>query len=419
MHPRGLYGLCLVEALERFAYYGMLAVSGLYLNEHLRLSEGDAAAYYGTFLGLLYLAPLLGGLLADRGIGAARAALLGAPLLAAGYLGIAADRGPLLVGALAVLAIGHGLFKPALPVLVARLYARGDPRRDAAFVIFFIFINVGSFFAPLVAGWTRSTIGWSGPFGAAGLAMVASGLCLAVLYGRLTAGAVAPGPAPEAAPDRGAVAAPGRGGLLCAAIVAGAMISFVHHYTSTSVGLWARDHVDLTFWGVLEAPLSPTWLSGLSAVEDLLLIPVLLWLLARLRQRGQGSAAPALVGLGMVLTALSFALIATAAGITLPGERASPLWIIGALLLDGAAQTLIAPLLYSLLTQLAAPRWLGTTLGAWFLTTAVANKLSGEAGELWRQVPHWLFFGSLAAIAVAATVLWVTHMRRLQAAIAP
>lgn len=149
-HPRGLFVLFGTEAWERFSYYGMRALLVLYLTKNFKFSRADALEMYGIYTGLVYLTPLLGGYLADKILGRRKAVLIGGILMALGQ--IALTQPSLLHFALGLLIAGNGFFKPNISTMVGGLYREGDARRDGAFTIFYMGINLGALYSPLVCG---------------------------------------------------------------------------------------------------------------------------------------------------------------------------------------------------------------------------------------------------------------------------
>ena len=168
--PTGLYLLFGAEAFERFSYYGMRAILVLFLVKKLGFERADALALYGVYTGLVYLTPLLGGFLADRILGARKAVIIGGITMALGEIGLAFPS--LLYPSLALLILGNGFFKPNISTIVGGLYREGDPRRDGGFTIFYMGINLGAFFSPLVCGTLGEKFGWHYGFIAAGLGMI-------------------------------------------------------------------------------------------------------------------------------------------------------------------------------------------------------------------------------------------------------
>ncbi|MCX6273706.1 MAG: peptide MFS transporter [Bacteroidetes bacterium] len=163
-HPRGLYLLFFTEMWERFSYYGMRAIFILYMTKALFMSGADASNIYGSFTGLVYLTPLLGGYLADRYWGNRRSILYGGILMAIGQFLMFMSGSSVTDGVqnassistmwagLTFLIIGNGFFKPNISTMVGQLYPKGDHRIDGAFTIFYMGINLGAFFSPLICG---------------------------------------------------------------------------------------------------------------------------------------------------------------------------------------------------------------------------------------------------------------------------
>jgi POT family proton-dependent oligopeptide transporter len=180
-HPKGLFVLFFTEMWERFSYYGMRALLVYYMVRHLMLPHSQASEIYGLYTGLVYLTPLFGGILADRVIGQRRAVIVGAVLMAIGHFMMVWES--LFFPALAFLILGNGAFKPNISTQVGSLYAADDPRRDRAFSIFYVGINLGAFFSPLVCGTLGETYGWHYGFGAAGVGMI-TGLSVYLLGSR-------------------------------------------------------------------------------------------------------------------------------------------------------------------------------------------------------------------------------------------
>ena len=172
-HPKGLFALALANTGERFGYYTMLAVFALFLRENFGLAPGAAGAIYSTFLGLVYFMPFIGGILADK-FGFGKMVTIGISVMFLGYLLLSVPLGGdtiamvAMIAALLFISLGTGLFKGNLQVMVGNLY--DDPkyadRRDSAFSLFYMAINLGSLFAPTAAlsikAWAENSLGFSG-----------------------------------------------------------------------------------------------------------------------------------------------------------------------------------------------------------------------------------------------------------------
>ncbi|MFV0644583.1 MAG: peptide MFS transporter [Sphingomonadaceae bacterium] len=179
-HPKGLFILFFAEMWERFSYYGMRALLIFYLTKHWLFSDSEAGIIYGAYTALVYITPVLGGYLADKYIGQRKAVLYGAILLTFGHflMGFEGDGGQNAAAlnvfwlALAFIIVGSGFLKANISVIVGQLYPRTDKRRDPAYTIFYMGINLGAFLGSLLCGYIGETYGWSYGFGLAGIGML-------------------------------------------------------------------------------------------------------------------------------------------------------------------------------------------------------------------------------------------------------
>jgi POT family proton-dependent oligopeptide transporter len=191
-HPRGLAICFLTEMWERFSYYGMRALLIFYLTKHFLFSDQSAASIYAAYISLVYITPVVGGIVADRYLGSIKAVILGALLLVAGHLGMAIEgsqaietsiKGEIIVErdtfylqlfyfSLGLIIMGVGFLKANISTLVGSMYEREDPRRDGAFTLFYMGINAGSFLGAIICGFLLEYKGFSWGFGAAGIGML-------------------------------------------------------------------------------------------------------------------------------------------------------------------------------------------------------------------------------------------------------
>lgn len=192
-HPRGLLVCFLTELWERFSYYGMRALLILYLTKHFLFSDDKATHIFAAYSAMVYLMPVIGGILADRYLGARKAVIFGALLLVLGHCGMALEgpaaittasgvtRDPLYLQifyfSLALIIIGVGFLKANISTIVGSLYQQGDPRRDSGFTLFYMGINIGAFAATILCGWLGETYGWAYGFGLAGIGMLIGLAC--------------------------------------------------------------------------------------------------------------------------------------------------------------------------------------------------------------------------------------------------
>ncbi|HXX04970.1 MAG TPA: peptide MFS transporter, partial [Xanthobacteraceae bacterium] len=280
-HPKGLTFLFTTEMWERFSYYGMRSLLILYMTKYVLLpghagnvlglagvksaletifgplgTQPLASELYGFYTALVYLTPIFGGFLADRVLGQRRTVIVGAILMAIGHFMMAVEQ--LLLFALIALILGNGAFKPNISTQVGGLYPPGDRRRDRAYSIFYVGINIGAFLAPLICGTLGEEAGWHYGFAAAGVGMLI-GLCI-YLY----ALPLLPpdefsdrSPSPEPALDRGewrAIAA------ILLLFIPVALFWATYEQGGNTIVLWADANTDRTI-GVLglRAEIPTTW----------------------------------------------------------------------------------------------------------------------------------------------------------------
>jgi len=178
-HPKGLWYMFGTEMWERFGYYLMLGIFSLYMidgwnNGGMGFSDGTKSDIYGTYLGLVYLTPFIGGLIADRLLGYRRSIIIGGLMMACGYFLLSVHSTTSFYLALLLIILGNGFFKPNISTLVGSLYSEDSlkDKKDAGFNIFYMGINIGAFICNFVAAYMRINYGWGAAFAAAGVGML-------------------------------------------------------------------------------------------------------------------------------------------------------------------------------------------------------------------------------------------------------
>ena len=171
-HPKGLYLLFCVEMWERFSYYGMRALIVLYMVQNLMYSTQKAGNIYGLYTGLVYLTPLIGGYLADRYFGQRKCISTGAILMICGLLLLAFGPKSLFLLSLCLMIVANGFFKSNISSLLGLLYENNEEKKDSAYTIFYMGINLGAFFSPLVCGTLAVKYGYEYGFASAGVGML-------------------------------------------------------------------------------------------------------------------------------------------------------------------------------------------------------------------------------------------------------
>ncbi len=431
-HPPGLYVLFFTEMWERFSFYCMNAVFMLYMtsttNGHPFLQR-HASIINGLYFGMAYFLPFFGGLLADQKWGYRLTIILGALTMGMGHLFLAVDELPFFFAGLIALAIGNGLFKPNISTLVGKLYAPNDPRLDSAFTIFYMGINIGAFTSPIVAAYLKERYGFHTAFGAAGIGM---GICICIFMScRRWLVFANPQPGGDGLADRTvtAPAAVQRQRHMALVIIFVLVIFFwmAFNQGGNTFPQWFRDNTDRTpaaWWPHLpflldaEGNFSAALSSAINPFFVIAFSPLMVLLWSGLRRGSLEPSTPAKMGLGMLLTAVAFAILMQGAlhGGNTPGVLVSPGYLVGSTAVITVAELCLSPMGLSLVSKLAAPSQRAAWMGGWFAATAAGSLLSGLIGHYWTTWKHSTFFGFLVGSSLFAGLLLLLCYRRLQAA---
>jgi proton-dependent oligopeptide transporter, POT family len=461
-HPRGLTFLFTTEMWERFSFYGMRSLLVLYMTKYLLLPEHSGAVLglagtrralealfgpldvqplssqiWGFYTALVYFTPMFGGLLADRVLGRRRTVVLGAALMAVGHFMMAVEQ--LFLLALLFLIIGSGAFKPNISTQVGGLYAAGDQRRDRAYSIFYVGINIGAFLAPLICGTLGEEAGWHYGFAAAGV-----GMCIGLaiyLYALplLPADAPAPHSMSSSAQADDPVITDGKAPTGWSAFAdhdkavstAGSLIEtkpldrnewrgiiallvlFVpttlfwaaYEQISNTIILWADAETDRTvsLFG-LSGQIPTTSFLAFNPFMIFAFTPFVVTLWARQAARGREPHTISKMALGCFGLALAY-LIMAAAALYADGGKASWLWLLGFFVVITLGELYLSPVGLSLVTKIAPARILSMMMGVWLATSFVGGFLAGWLGSFWSRMAKPEFFLLIAGIGALAGLM--------------
>ena len=477
-HPRGLSTLFFTEMWERFSYYGMRALLILFMTAPLAtgglgFDTATAGAIYGLYTSMVYMTTLPGGWIADRLIGQRRAVLYGGILIACGHFSMAVPSLATFYLGLFLIVIGTGLLKGNVSVIVGRLYAKDDIRRDAGFSIFYMGINLGAFIAPLVCGYLGQRVSWHTGFAAAGFGMVLG--VVQYVLGSKNLGDAGLHPAPAESPAaaarlrRNALLVGGIAGAALVILGAGAytgavpvtakqiadaagilllgivVIFFGWLFTS---GNWTPDErkrlyvigvlflAAALFWSVFEQAGSTlnlfadrnthnvvlgynypsSWFQSLNSLFIIALAPVFAWLWIRLARAGGEPSSPAKFAIGLVLVGAGFAILIWAAKMAEQGVQVSPMWLTVTYLLHTCGELCLSPVGLSAMTKLAPVRIGGLMMGVWFLAASVGNFIGGRISSFYESWALPSLFGAVGLFAIGAGIvlfLFVKPIKRL------
>jgi POT family proton-dependent oligopeptide transporter len=395
--PRGLTILFLTNMWEQFSYYGMRALLVYYMTKQLMMAQGTASVVYGAYTACAYFTPIIGGVIADRMLGKRRAIVLGGSIMAAGHFMMAFE--PLFYPALAVIAIGNGLFLPSLPSQIDDLYEPGDPRVGWAYNVYYVGVNIGGFLAPLICGTLGELYGWHYGFGAAGIGMLV-GLGI-YLSGQQYLPKQVLHPVVERRSEPGARFPRDIAFLLLAVALSVTVFRSAYEQVGNTVALWADVGVDRTI-GSTTIPM--TWFQALNPLLVMVMTPPLLVMWRRRADAGGVERPARKMAFGAGIVAAAYVLLGL---LGLTGGPSHWLWLAAFFVVLTFGELYILPTGLGLFARLA-PRGLGaTTVAAWYLATFAGSLMAGIVGALWSHMDHATYFFLLAAIsAVAASMLF-------------
>ena len=427
-HPRGLTVLFSSEMWERFSYFGNAALIVLYMVNYLldpaRIDtvaglgvvrsvfdtlfgplgpQPFASQLFGFYTGLAYFMPVLGGIIADRWLGQRRTVIAGGVLMAIGHFLMTFET--LFLLALTFLILGIGAFKPNISTQVGALYPPGDNRRDRAYSIFYIGINIGAVLAPLVCGTLAAAFGWHYGFAAAGVGMLISlGIYLAgqrtLPADHLTRADVHRESTPLTPQQRRNVAAL----VIITAVVTLFWAAFDQQ--GNTILLWAADHTDRAVrLGSWQGEIPAVWFLSLNPLMIFIFAPLLIRLWTQQARRQREPSELRKMAFGCACVTAAYLLMAVAANGSGP---ASPLWLVGYFAIATLGELCLAPIGLALVVTTAPVRIRSMMMGVWFAATLPGDILAGYLGGFWSSLPKATFFLLIASVvAVAAIALAV------------
>jgi proton-dependent oligopeptide transporter, POT family len=460
-HPAGLFVLFFAEMWERFSYYGMRALLIFYLTKHWLFSDKQSSVIYGAYTALVYITPVIGGYLADRYLGQRKAVLFGAVLLTFGHflMGVEGSGGQssnainIFWLALAFIIVGSGFLKANISVIVGQLYSRTDVRRDAAYTIFYMGINVGAALGTIVAGWLGETYGWSYGFGAAGVGMLLG--LLVFIWGKplLLGNGESPDPARLASPVFGikfewllyaiGVASVGAiwqliqyqslvGSLLG---IAGAILVVYVLYTAViKLAPEDRDRIfaamfliigSILFWALFEqagsslnlftdryvdrAGVPASLFQSINPIYIALLAPLFAALWIKLAKGGKEPSAPAKFGAALMQLGFGFLVLvwgSHAVGVT----NATPvLFIFLIYFFHTTGELCLSPVGLSAMNRLAPKHLASLIMGTWFFASAAGNFAAGLiASATGSEAASGEGAGKEVVLAVYSKIGWIS-----------
>lgn len=453
-HPIGLTNLFGVELWERFSFYGMLTILGYYLyysltDGGLGMPKATATGIVGAYGGLVYLATVLGGWIADRVLGMERTVFYGGLVVMCGHIALAFVPGfsGVAVG-LVLVALGSGALKANASSLLGTLYEKDDPRCDGGFTLFYLGINLGGFIGPLVTGLLQTRIGFHWGFGAAAVGM-ALGLTQYVVFRRNLGdhGRIVPNPLPRNAIGwyagvavitiavvavafvTGLVKLSNLSQVTTGVLVAAAVAYFIVMLTSSKVVPIERTRLrafiplfvaNAVFWSLFQqiftvlaiysdermnwsifgwtAPSS--WIGSIEPVWIILLSPLFAIMWTRLGERAPTT--PRKFAYGVIGMGVAFLLFLPMSGTT--GKAVPALWVLGIMAVFAISELMLSPIGLSVTTKLAPEAFRAQMMALYFFSVGVGTSMSGVLSGFYDPAHELAYFGGLGAVAVCVGI---------------
>ncbi len=424
-HPKGLYMLFFAEMWERFSYYGMRAILIFYLVRHWEFTDAKSSLIYGAYTSLVYIMPVLGGYLADRYLGQRKAVLYGGLLLAAGHSlmaveGVGGQNDPTINvfwAALAFIIVGSGFLKANISVMVGQLYNLTDVRRDGAYTIFYMGINVGAAIGTIMVGYLGETVGWGFGFGLAGIGMLAG--LIVFWLGRGALNGAGEAPAPLAKSKEWLLYGVGLASVAVIwalvqyqdviqnlLIVSGVALLGYVLYESFKLPKEPRERMfailflialNPLFWGLFEqaggsmnlftdrfvdrGSVPASIFQSINPIYIILLAPLFASLWVWLGRRGKEPSAPAKFGLALAQMGLANLVLVWGAEAFGVAAMTPVIFIFLYYLFATTGELCLSPVGLSAMNRLAPSYLASLIMGAWFYMTAVGNFVAGLIGE--------------------------------------
>lgn len=451
-HPKGLYSLFFTEMWERFSYYGMRALLTIFLTAELAtggfgLDRSESLSIYGVFTALVYLTPILGGWFADKILGQRKSILIGGLVMAIGQFMLAGSAFVDLMGdletrknffylGLGVLILGNGFFKPNISTMVGDLYDNDDPRKDGAFTIFYMGINIGAFLSPFVAGTLGEKVGWPYGYLAAGIGMLIGVLWF---YGRrntledigLPPGYKEKGITKLLPKDWRDVVV-----YTIANVAFVFLVMFIWNNTSDLfhtimvwvlgiagagfIGLsifkgttgsteWTRVFVililaffNIVFWAGFEQAggtfnlfaqentdrnvsgfeIPTTWFQNINPIAIVTLAPLFSILWIKLAAKRLNPRTPVKFAMAMFIGAVAFFIMTQAQNSADAGNLVSPMWLVVVYVLLTIGELMLSPIGLSMVTKLSPGKITSIMMGVWMASFALGNYLAATLEQI-------------------------------------
>ncbi len=432
-HPIGLSYLFFTEMWERFSYYGMRALLVLYMTKYLLIDPsltssvigftglsnilttlfgplstiGVSSQIYGLYTGFVYFTPFIGGWLADRYLGKTNAVYTGAILMAIGHFLMAFEAYFLI--ALLFLIMGNGMFKPNLTAQVGTLYKPGDSRIDSAYTIYYMGVNLGAFFSPIVCGTLGQTVGWHYGFAAAGIGMLVGTVVywMGTKHLPMENQRVIARPTESDGKEENWLRPFGVIAYLCFVNI---LFWGVYEQQGNTLQVWADEK---TNWTIFGASIPSSWFQSLNPMFIVFLAPLLsrFW-----RWQSSRKAEPNTVtkmAIGCTFMAIAYLLMIYVAGLAQGGDKLNLIWVTSVVLMFTIGELYLSPIGQAMVSRVAPVRMVSMFMGVWFLSSFFGNYLAGFIGSYYDRMSNESYFAILVGMSLLGVAMFLLPRKKL------
>lgn len=432
-HPIGLSYLFFTEMWERFSYYGMRALLVLYMTKYLLIDPsltssvigftglsnflttlfgplsniGLSSQIYGLYTGFVYFTPFIGGWLADRYLGKTKAVYTGAILMAIGHFLMAFESFFLI--ALLFLIMGNGMFKPNLTAQVGTLYKPGDSRIDSAYTIYYMGVNLGAFFSPIVCGTLGQTVGWHYGFGAAGVGMLVGTVVywMGTKHLPMENQLVIARPTESDGKEENWLRPFGVIAYLCFVNI---LFWGVYEQQGNTLQVWADEK---TNWTIFGASIPSSWFQSLNPMFIVLLAPLLsrFWRWQSSRKSEPNTVTK--MAIGCTFMAIAYLLMIYVAGLAQGGDKLNLIWVTSVVLMFTIGELYLSPIGQAMVSRVAPVRMVSMFMGVWFLSSFFGNYLAGFIGSYYDRMSNESYFAILVGMSLLGVAMFLLPRKKL------
>lgn len=410
-HPKGLYVLAFSEMWERFCYYGMRCILVYYMIKQLMFAQEKASYIYGLYTSAAYFIPFFGGILADKFIGQRKSVIIGALIMAAGEFVLMVPS--LFYIGLALMALGTGLFKPNVSTQVGSLYAPGDHRRDRAFNIFYLGINIGAILSGFICGTLGELYGWKWGFMSAGIGLLL-GTAVYIwgqkylsedLVTKKVKNTEPSAPVKLTREDKAKIFA------LVVLCLLNIVFWGAYEQQGNTLAVWVDQNTNRYIFGW---QMPATWFQNFNPIMIMAVIPMLTWFWGWQDKRKNEPSSIGKMAIACFLLGISFLILMPAVWQYDKVGSASLWWLTISTLVLTIAEIYLSPIGLSLVTKLAPPKIVSTIMGVWMLSWAGGQYFNGWIGTFYEKMPKDRYFGMIALICFITGIIMLTLLRPLK-----